>query len=94
MIFIKDNILISQDGTPRLADFGLSRELMQTLSQNPSKIAGAARWMAREYMGELNTPTKAGDVWAFGMTVLVCYTRPLCYDGRSIIDLPIGACNP
>ncbi|KDQ49294.1 hypothetical protein JAAARDRAFT_51806 [Jaapia argillacea MUCL 33604] len=70
-----DNILVSADLTPYLIDFGLSRELMRTLSCNPSKIGGSARWMAREYLGELNSPTEAGDVWAFGMTILELATR-------------------
>lgn len=74
-------MLISGDGSPCLADFGLSRELMKTLSLNPSKIAGSVRWMAKEYMSESNSATMAGDVWAFGMTILVCsYMLLLCTD--------------
>lgn len=69
----KDNILISTNATPYLTDFGLSRDLMRTLTRNPSKVGGCTWWMAMEYMGEVYIgPTKPSAVWAFRMTLLVC----------------------
>ncbi|KIJ27044.1 hypothetical protein M422DRAFT_128068, partial [Sphaerobolus stellatus SS14] len=67
------NILVSEDGTPCITDFGLSRllkesELGLTTSSN---AAGSLRWMAPELLqGGLTKVSKESDVWAFGMTIL------------------------
>jgi len=78
------DILISRDATPYLTGFNLFRDLMQTLSGKASKFGGRPRWMALEYVKEQFTeppnnwafdPTKEGDIWAFGMTILELATR-------------------
>ncbi|KIJ27046.1 hypothetical protein M422DRAFT_127665, partial [Sphaerobolus stellatus SS14] len=67
------NILVSEDGTPYITDFGLSRLLKEsglglTTSSN---AAGSLRWMAPELLrGSLTKVNKESDVWAFGMTIL------------------------
>jgi len=65
-----ENILISKDGDPLLADFGISLALARTYTAtfNPK---GTARWMARELLtgpeDEVTKHTKMSDIWAFGM---------------------------
>lgn len=71
----QDNVMISAEGKPLLADFGISliRGLdMYTVTCNPR---GTIRWFAPELLiGEGDGPinhTKETDIWAFGMTLLV-----------------------
>lgn len=61
---------MSDDGTPRLCDFGRSK----IVNQNgfTTALAGSQRFMAPELLvaDELGTLTKETDVYVFGMTVL------------------------
>lgn len=58
-----------------LTDFGLSK-ILNTSGFTTKNIGGTCRWMAPELMQYSQDddaefgPTKATDVWAFGMTVL------------------------
>lgn len=66
------NVLMKNDGTPMLADFGLSRivaEISTGLTTSSSR--GSYRWMAPELFGGVEDQiqvlvTAASDVWAFG----------------------------
>ncbi|EJD08482.1 kinase-like protein [Fomitiporia mediterranea MF3/22] len=73
------NVLISDDGTPLLSDFGLTsfaeeddREMSHSMVP-----AGSPAWMAIE-LHESRTPalavTKYSDMWAFGMTIIELLT--------------------
>lgn len=61
-----------EDGTPMLADFGLSRVVMETSTGwTTSSSRGSCRWMAPQLFGgienEVMVPvTVESDVWAFG----------------------------
>jgi len=77
------NVLISNDGCPLLVDFGLS-----FIDKSPSSMdiegsgGGTLNWMAPEQLESFEcTPfaTAQGDVWAFGMTALVCLRCPTFY---------------
>lgn len=83
-----DNILISNDGAPRICDFGISRMLAVSQTLNSSTTGhtrGSVRWMAIELLNiDDQTPahTIETDIWAFGMTVhvwLSCYYSCLHY---------------
>ncbi|KAL5638037.1 hypothetical protein ACGC1H_002340 [Rhizoctonia solani] len=66
------NILMKQDGTPLIADFGLSRLVMEfSTGLTTSSSRGSYRWMAPELFGGIDSyvlvlVTPASDVWAFG----------------------------
>ncbi|KAH7336760.1 kinase-like domain-containing protein [Rhizoctonia solani] len=66
------NILMKQDGTPLIADFGLSRLVIEfSTGLTTSSSKGSFRWMAPELFGGINQQvivlvTTASDVWAFG----------------------------
>ncbi|CAE6471417.1 unnamed protein product [Rhizoctonia solani] len=70
------NILMKQDGTPLIADFGLSRLVMEfSTGLTTSSSRGSYRWMAPELFGGIDSyvlvlVTPASDVWAFGCLCL------------------------
>ncbi|KLO08684.1 kinase-like protein [Schizopora paradoxa] len=82
-----DNVFVSDEGHPLLADFGISRVMSAstTLTFGSSCTAGSARWMAKELlMVAWDDPnsgkhSKATDVWAFGMVVYELATGLLPY---------------
>ncbi len=73
----QQNVLVSANKSPLLADFGLSLMLSQTQATTgtTSSTKGTVRWMAKE----LFQPSSSGspkynettDIWAFGMIAYV-----------------------
>ena len=78
--FHQDNILVSSDGHPMLADFGISRFVSVNGKPAEASYEGSIRWMARELIKALMSGsgrpvhTKESDIWAFGMVVYVSDT--------------------
>jgi serine/threonine protein kinase len=71
----KENIFVSNSGTLRIGDFGLSRMMSEeeVWLTKASHAAGTFRWMAPELLdGSVRRVTKESDIYAFGMTALVC----------------------
>ncbi|KAF8608132.1 kinase-like protein [Ceratobasidium sp. AG-I] len=69
------NVLISEDGTPKLADFGLTithEGKFQFSTTNPG--GGTMRWMAPELFNEHGKRSSQTDVYALGMTLLEIFT--------------------
>lgn len=67
------NVLISAKGRALLTDFGHSRLTNSSFSMTADPpLGGTLNWLAPENVdtGECNSP---GDIWAFGMTALVCF---------------------
>ncbi|KAF8603911.1 kinase-like protein [Ceratobasidium sp. AG-I] len=75
------NVLMQEDGTPMLADFGLSRVVMEiSTGWTTSSSMGSYRWMAPQLLGgaedETMVPvTVESDVWAFGCLCIEILTR-------------------
>ena len=64
--------MVSDDGRALLTDFGFSHLAGASLSLAAEQHAGGTlRWMAPEYLLDECIITPSGDVWAFGMTMLV-----------------------
>lgn len=77
---VKENVLISDDGTPLLSDFGISHVLMSentaVIKTSSGNTSGTLRWMAYEQLtADYPIYTIPTDIWAFGMTVYVRYPR-------------------
>ncbi len=74
---MKDNVLVSDTGTPLLTDFGISRlDSASTTGFNTDSVKGSTRWMSYEFFidKDEDAPPRHNektDVWSYGMTVLV-----------------------
>ncbi|KZV95439.1 kinase-like protein, partial [Exidia glandulosa HHB12029] len=65
------NVLISDEGVARLADFGLSALRTSDAFTSTSTVAGTYRWMAPELINENNARhTYASDIWAAGCLII------------------------
>ncbi|KIL00635.1 hypothetical protein PAXRUDRAFT_681701 [Paxillus rubicundulus Ve08.2h10] len=98
-----NNMLVSDEGTVSLSDFGLTQVLTDVVGKAAMVILtnmSSVRWHAPELNnGEDATPTMASDVFAFGMSVLELLTMKNPYSHRKrdvsvLQDLAIGVLPP
>lgn len=96
----KVNILIDNNATVRLSDFGISR-ILTTKGYTTDAAFCSCRWSSTELLGIENDEgddqdgstfshlrTEASDVWAFGMTCLeVCDIFSIMYDDLLLVGL-------
>ena len=71
------NVLVTNNGVAKLADFGCSRQLqdLQTsasasLENSLKNITGSVPWMAPEVIKQSGRLPKAADIWSLGATVI------------------------
>ncbi|EUC67720.1 tyrosine kinase catalytic domain protein, partial [Rhizoctonia solani AG-3 Rhs1AP] len=82
------NVLIAQDGTPMLADFGnASLDISNPtlgFTQNDTKPGISVRWAAPELFDEgTSLPTMAGDIYSLGMTILETFTSEIPFPDKA-----------
>ncbi|CAL9759374.1 unnamed protein product [Musa acuminata subsp. burmannicoides] len=71
------NILVHADGSVKLADFGLAKEMTKVTLLKSCK--GSVYWMAPEVINPRRSYGPAADIWSLGCTVLEMLTRQIPY---------------
>jgi len=75
------NLLISTDGSIKLADFGVATKVSDLSSDNPDDaFAGTPYWMAPEVI-QMQGISTACDVWSLGCTIIELLTGTPPYFG-------------
>ncbi|EJU03723.1 kinase-like protein, partial [Dacryopinax primogenitus] len=92
-----NNILVTSDGQPQLADFGLSVVLDDVLPEQTTStmFAGSVRWMSPERiqpakfgLTHASCRTLAGDVHSLAMTLWEIFALRLPYHELTQMDVP------
>ncbi|KAG8760360.1 hypothetical protein FRC11_000530 [Ceratobasidium sp. 423] len=83
------NVLISDDGTPVLTDFGNSFHPEQTMkfTETTSSSSLTVRWSAAELINETGVRSRASDVYALAMTIYEVLAGILPYHGKNEIAI-------
>ncbi len=69
------NILLAEDGTPKISDFGLARRLDEAALTGTSEVLGTPCYMAPEQaVGRAREVGPAADVYALGALLYTCLT--------------------
>ncbi|MFD6874593.1 MULTISPECIES: protein kinase [unclassified Streptomyces] len=77
------NILLGEEGTPHLADFGLARTVHEHSHSAPDTLVGTLAYMAPEqFLGE--GASTASDIYALGVTLLEALTGRREYQGTPV----------
>ena len=79
------NILITQEGAVKVADFGIARLVEEKEAGRPGEIIGSARYMSPEQLrGEQTTPRS--DLYSVGILLYHCLTGrpPFSGDTKSV----------
>jgi DNA-binding NarL/FixJ family response regulator/predicted Ser/Thr protein kinase len=80
------NILLAEDGTPRLTDFGLARLGSYPALTTAGQVLGTFQYLSPEACA--NQPLDArADIWSFGVVLFEMLTGRLPFDGDSPIEI-------
>jgi predicted ATPase len=79
------NILLAQDGTIRLTDFGLARITSEAPVTNPDNVIGTLDYIPPEALQNQGIDSRA-DIWAFGIILF-----EMLYGKRPFIGQDVGA---
>jgi WD40 repeat protein len=82
------NVLLTADGTPKITDFGLARQLDSDSGETKTgAVMGTPSYMAPEQAsGRANEAGPAADVYALGAILYDCLTGQPPFKGRSFVD--------
>lgn len=84
------NILVDNNGTLKLTDFGASKKLEEMVTSCGVSIKGTANWMAPEVIKQ-NGYGRQSDIWSLGCTVIEMATGKPPWTGISTGAGPNGA---
>lgn len=87
------NIMRSNDGTVKLADFGLALASSTVLDRNPSsQVVGTPLYMSPEQCRGLKLDPRS-DVYSIGATYYTLLTGKPPFDGETAIEIMQGHCT-
>lgn len=81
------NILLTPEGTVKVADFGIARIVNEEAPEEPGEIVGSARYMSPEQLqGKEATPRS--DIYSVGIVLYHCLTGspPFSGDLKSLVN--------
>lgn len=81
-----ENLLLTEDGTVKVADFGLA-ELQKDGSDVVTNFGGTPAFMAPELVSSGPSSGKVCDMWALGVTLYYLLFNRLPFVGESIYDM-------
>ena len=92
-----DNVMITEDGTPKIVDWGLALEIGDVVDAPATldrTILGTPAYMAPEQArGEIDKMGPAADVYALGATLYQMLTGQPPFRGRSTADVLRDVCH-
>jgi serine/threonine-protein kinase len=94
-----DNVLVAQDGTLKLTDFGLVRDTdpsttRSKLTQEGALMGSPGFWAPEQAQGQLELIGPATDVYGLGATLFALLTGSPPHDGATLLDLLFNVTEP
>jgi DNA-binding NarL/FixJ family response regulator len=80
------NILLAEDGTPRLTDFGLAHLGHYPALTTAGQLLGTFQYLSPEACANQALDARA-DIWSFGVVLFEMLTGQLPFDGDAPIDI-------
>lgn len=81
-----ENVLIDEDGRPRLTDFGLARAVTEVTSTSTGTLLGTVAYLAPELVQNGDADARS-DVYAVGVLLFEMLTGRQPFTGSSAIDV-------